>query len=50
LLDIFSPSEPEDVVRYYGCMQAQDIHQALWNVGCRIEGSSKEKVLESLAK
>lgn len=49
---VFTPrfSTPEEVVAHYGCMQAQDIHQATWAIGSRIGGSTEASVRDACSR
>ena len=47
LLDKFRFNSPDDVVKHYGCIQAQDIPQALWVIGSRIKDCKKEMIREA---
>lgn len=40
-------SSPEEVIQHYGCMQSQDIGQALWVIGSRTENSTEKVVKEA---
>ena len=37
-----------EVVAHFGCLQAQDIGQAAWNVGSRLDGASESDVRDAL--
>lgn len=43
-LDQYHFTTPSEVVRHYGALQAQDIGQAMWVIGSRIENSTEEMV------
>ena len=43
-------STPEEVVGHFGCLQAQDIGQAQWVIGSRIEESTKSMIQEACRK
>lgn len=47
---IVSPrfSEPEDVVRWMGAVQAQDLRSALWAVGLRMRQPCRAEVIDTL--
>ena len=42
------PSTPADVVRRMGMMQAQDLAQACWALGVRVQGSTLAQIHEAL--
>lgn len=42
-------STPADVVKHFGCMQAQDIPQATWVLWSRIAWSTKQTIKKALA-
>lgn len=46
-LDQFRFSTPREVVEHYGCIQAQDIGQATWVIGSRIQDSTEKMVREA---
>ena len=43
-------STPEEVVRHYGCMQSQDIGQAMWVIGSRLKNGTQEMIKEACRK
>lgn len=43
-------STPEEVVRHYGCIQAQDILQATWVIGSRMENSTESAVRDACTR
>jgi hypothetical protein len=43
-------SQPEDVVRWMGAMQAQDYHQSLWAIGSRLRSGTAEDVVRAIAE
>ena len=50
---LISPTEtggPADVVRHFLAMQAQDFAQALWAIGSRVPGSTRNALLEELER
>lgn len=40
-------SSPEEVIQHFGCMQSQDIGQAMWVIGSRIGNSTEKAVKEA---
>ncbi|EKE30304.1 MAG: hypothetical protein ACD_2C00012G0001 [uncultured bacterium (gcode 4)] len=50
LLNNYAFSSPEEIVKHFWCMQAQDIPQALWAVGSRIEHPKKELIRNALVE
>lgn len=46
-LDQFRFSTPSEVVEHYGCIQAQDIGQAKWVIGSRIQDSTEKMIREA---
>ncbi|MDP2722277.1 MAG: winged helix DNA-binding domain-containing protein [Bacteroidales bacterium] len=49
-ISITNIKTPEDVVRWMGCMQAQDLSMAKWAVGLRMQKSTIQTVDEALNK
>lgn len=43
-------TEPEEIVRWLGAMQAQDYPMAKWAVGLRIPGATEEKIEKAIAR
>ena len=43
-LDHFRFPDVESLIAHYGCIQAQDIGQAQWMIGSRIEGSTEAMI------
>src|ERR1041384_3141294 len=41
---------PRELLEYMGCMQAQDFAAAQWAIGCRIAGSSIDKIAHAFEK
>lgn len=42
-------TEPEEIPRWFGAMQAQDYPSAKWAVGLRIPGAAEEKIEKAIA-
>src|SRR5215213_8317249 len=41
-------TEPEEIVSWFGAMQAQDYASAKWAIGLRIPGATQEKVEKAI--
>jgi hypothetical protein len=42
-------TQPHEVVRWMGAMQAQDYHQAVWAIGVRIPGATLTQIEQAIA-
>jgi hypothetical protein len=49
---LYKPSfkSPVEVVKYFCCMQAQDLYHAKWAVGVRLPGSTEDDIDRAIAK
>jgi hypothetical protein len=41
-------TEPEDVVRWLGAVQAQDYQGSLWAIGCRLKNSTEKQIEDAV--